>query len=77
VNPYAFPIVIDTVRVRAHGTALCTARQLMRPRKPRHVRVPPHASVASKIKVGMRKSAPDACQGVQFALRVQVTAVQL
>lgn len=76
VNPYSFPIIIDTVRVGADGTALCTARQLMRPRRPRHVRVSPRSSVASTIKVGMRKSAPDACQGVRFALRVQVTAVK-
>jgi hypothetical protein len=27
--------------------------------------------------VGMRRSAPDACQGVRFAVRVQVTAVKL
>lgn len=40
------------------------------------MRVSPRSSVASTIKVGMRKSAPDACQGVRFALRVQVTAVK-
>lgn len=75
-NPYSFPIVIDSVKVRARGAAGCRARQLMRPKAP-HPRLPSHSLVASKIKVGMRKSAPDACQGVRFALRVQVTAVRL
>jgi hypothetical protein len=78
LNPYSFPIAIHKVRVRARGTALCTARHLMRPKTPRRpVRVPSRSSVASKIKVGMRRSAPDACQGVRFAVRVRVTAVKL
>jgi hypothetical protein len=75
-NPYSFPIAIDSVKVRARGTLGCPARQLMRPKTP-HPRLPAHSIVASKIKVGMRKSAPDACQGVRFALHVQVTAVKL
>ena len=76
VNPYSFPIVLDTVTVRAHGTTQCTARQLMRPRTPR-LRLPSRSSVASTIKVGMKRSAPDACQGVRFSVHVRVTAVKL
>ena len=76
VNPYSFPILINSVTVRVHGTARCTARQLMRPKTPR-LRLPSRSSVASTIKVGMRRSAPDACQGVRFAVRVRVTAVKL
>jgi hypothetical protein len=45
VNSYSFPFVIDTVRARTDGTSLCTARQLMRPRRSRHVRVPAGSSV--------------------------------
>lgn len=76
VNPYSFPIVINSVTIRAHGTARCTARQLMRPKTPR-LRLPSRSSVTSTIKVGMRRSAPDACQGVRFAVRVRATAVKL
>lgn len=76
VNPYAFPIALDTVRVIASGTPSCTSRQLMPATTP-HVRVPAGSSLASTIEVGMRRSAPDACQGVRFAVRVQVTAVKL
>ena len=75
-NPHSFPIVIDSVKVRARGTVGCPARHLMRPRAP-HPRLPSHSLVASKIKVGMRRSAPDACQGVRFSVRVRVTAVKL
>lgn len=76
VNPYSFPIAIDRVSVQASGTARCTARQLM-PTATHRVRLPSRSSVASTIDVGMRRSAPDACQGVRFAVRVQVTAVKL
>ncbi len=76
VNPYSFPIVINSVTVRAHGTAQCTRRQLMRPKTPR-LRLPSRSSVASTIRLGMRRSAPDACQGVRFAVHVRVTAVKL
>ena len=75
-NPYSFPIRIYKVKVRARGTAQCPARHLMRPKTPR-LRLPSHSSVASKIRVGMRRSAPDACQGVRFAVRVRVMAVKL
>ena len=76
VNPYTFPIAIDTVQVHATGTARCTARHLM-PATAAHVPVPARSALGSTLEVGMRKSAPDACQGVRFALRVQVTAVRL
>jgi hypothetical protein len=76
VNPYSFPIAIDTVDVTATGTSRCTARHLTSTSTP-GLRLPAAASVASAIEVGMRKSAPDACQGVRFAVRVHVTAVQL
>jgi hypothetical protein len=76
VNPYSFPIAIDRVSVQASGTERCTARQLM-PTATHRVRLPSRSSVASTIDVGMRRSAPDACQGVRFAVRVQVTAVKL
>lgn len=76
VNPYSFPISIETVRVNATGTARCTAAQLMPTPTPR-LRIPSRSSIASTIEVGMRRTAPDACQGVRFAVRVRVTAVQL
>jgi hypothetical protein len=76
VNPYSFPIAIETVQVDAAGTTRCTGRHLL-PAATAPVRVPARSARASTIEVGMRKSAPDACQGVRFALRVQATAVQL
>ncbi len=76
VNPYSFPIAIDTVYVNATGTTRCPARHLMPTPSP-GLRVPSGSSVASTIEVGMRRTAPDACQGVRFAVRVQVSAVQL
>jgi hypothetical protein len=76
VNPYSFPIAIDTVRVDAAGTTRCTGRHLL-PAATAPVHVPARSARVSTLEVGMRKSAPDACQGVRFALRVQVTAVQL
>ena len=78
VNPYSFPIAIDEVHVTATGTARCPARYLMPTQQPAPgLRVPSGSSVASTVGVGMRKSAPDACQGMRFAVRVNVTAVQL
>lgn len=76
VNPYSFPIAIATVRVHATGTTRCPARHLL-PATTAHVHVPARSELGSTIEVGMRKSAPDACQGVRFALRVQVSAVRL
>lgn len=76
LNPHSFPIAVVKVGVRAEGTQGCTARQLMRPRAPRP-RIPSRSSITSVIKMGMRESAPDACQGVRFAVRVRVTAVRL
>jgi hypothetical protein len=76
VNPYSFPIAIDSVSVNATGTAKCTARHLM-PTRSQRLSLPSGSSVASTIQVGMRVSAPDACQGVRFAVRVRVTAVKL
>jgi len=75
-NPYSFPIRIHKVRVRARGTAQCTGRQLMRPKAPRP-RISAHSAVRSNIKVGMRRRAPDSCQGVRFAIHVRATAVKL
>jgi hypothetical protein len=76
VNPYSFPIAIDTVNVTATGTDHCSAQHLTATSAPR-LRLASGASVDSTLDVGMRRSAPDACQGVRFAVRVQVTAVQL
>jgi hypothetical protein len=76
VNPYSFPIAIDTVNVTATGTDRCSARYLRAAPAPR-LRLTSGASVDSALDVGMRRSAPDACQGVRFAVSVQVTAVQL
>jgi hypothetical protein len=78
VNPYSFPIAVDTVRVTATGTDRCPARHLMPTPQPNprlHIR--PGSSVGTTVEVGMRRSAPDACQGVRFAVSVDVTAVQL
>jgi hypothetical protein len=77
VNPYSFPIAIDTVNVTATGTDRCSARYLSTPQPTSRLRLPSGSSVDSTLEVGMRRSAPDACQGVRFAVRVQVTAVQL
>lgn len=76
VNPYSFPIAIHTVRVTATGTARCTDAQLT-PTHAAHVRIPSRSSIPSTVQVGMRRTAPDACQGVRFAVRLQVTAVRL
>ncbi len=76
VNPYSFPIAINTVNVAATGTDRCSARYLRAAAAPR-LRLTSGASVDSTLDVGMRRSAPDACQGVRFAVSVQVTAVQL
>jgi hypothetical protein len=76
VNPYSFPIAIDTLNVTATGTDRCSARYLRAAAAPR-LRLASGASVDSTLDVGMRRSAPDACQGVRFAVSVQVTAVQL
>jgi hypothetical protein len=78
VNPYSFPIAIDAVNVTSTGTAGCSARYLRDPEQPAsRPRIPAGASLASTVEVGMRRSAPDACQGVRFAVRVGVTAVKL
>lgn len=78
VNPYSFPIAIDTVNVTATGTTRCSARHLMpAPQPAPRLQIASGSSVASTIEVGMRRTAPDACQGVRFAVRVNVTAVQL
>ena len=78
VNPYSFPIAIDTVNVTAAGTARCSARHLMpTPQPAPRLRLPSGSSVDSTLEVGMRPTAPDACQGVRFAVSVHVTAVQL
>ena len=77
VNPYSFPIAIDAVNVTATGTDRCSARYLSTPQPASRLRLPSGSSVDSTLEVGMRRSAPDACQGVRFAVRVQVTAVQL
>jgi hypothetical protein len=77
VNPYSFPIAIDAVNVTATGTDRCSARHLSTPQPASRLRLPSGSSVDSTLEVGMRRSAPDACQGVRFAVRVQVTAVQL
>lgn len=76
VNPYSFPIAIDTVNVTATGTDRCSARYL-RPTPAPRLRLASGSSVDSALEVGMRRTAPDACQGVRFAVSVQVTAVQL
>ena len=39
------------------------------------LRLPSGSSVNSTLEVGMRRTAPDACQGVRFVVRVHVTAV--
>jgi hypothetical protein len=78
VNPYSFPIAIDTVHVSSTGTAACSARYLAHTTEPAaRLRIPAGSSLASTVEVGMRRSAPDACQGVRFAVRVGVTAVKL
>jgi hypothetical protein len=78
VNPYSFPIAIDAVNVTSTGTAGCSARYLRHGERPvSRLRLPSGASLASTVEVGMRRSAPDACQGVRFAVRVGVTAVKL
>ncbi len=76
VNPYSFPIAIDTVNVTATGTDRCSARYLSAAPAARQ-RLTPGASLHSTLGVGMRRTAPDACQGVRFAVRVRVTAVKL
>lgn len=76
VNPYSFPIAIDTVNVTATGTDRCSARYL-RPAPAPQLRLASGSSVDSALEVGMRRTAPDACQGVRFAVSVRVTAVQL
>ena len=76
MNPYSFPIAIDTVHLTATGTRRCTAAQLRPTRAPR-LRIPSRSWMASSIEVGLRRTAPDACQGVRFAVRVRVTAVKL
>lgn len=76
VNPYSFPIAIKTVQVDAAGTTRCTGRHLL-PATTAPVQVPARSTLGSTIAVGMRRSAPDACQGVRFELRVHVTAVRL
>jgi len=78
MNPYSFPIAIDEVHVTTTGAARCSARHLVpTPQPTPGLRIPPGSSVASTLEVGMRRTAPDACQGVRFAVRVNVTAVQL
>ena len=76
VNPYSFPIAIDRVDVIATGTDRCSARYLMPVPVPR-LSLASGSSVISTLEVGMRRTAPDACQGVRFAVSVRVTAVQL
>lgn len=77
LNPYSFPIAIDTVNVTATGRDRCSARYLSTPQPAPRLQLPSGSSIDSTLEVGMRRSAPDACQGVRFAVRVQVTAVQL
>ena len=76
VNPYSFPIAIDTINVTATGTDGCSARYLRATAAP-SLRLTSGTSVDSTLDVGMRRSAPDACQGVGFAVSVHVTAVPL
>jgi hypothetical protein len=77
VNPQTFPIAIDTVNVTATGTTACPSRHLMPNQQPAlHMLIPAGSSIASTVAVGMDKTAPDACQGVRFTVRVSVTAVK-
>ena len=76
VNPYSFPIALDLISVIATGTDRCSARYLTSAPAPR-LRLASGSSVDSALEVGMRRTAPDACQGVRFAVSVRVTAVQL
>ena len=78
VNPYSFPIALDTVNVTATGSTRCSARYLMpTPQRAHRLRLPSGSSVNSTLEVGMRRTAPDACQGVRFAVSVHVTAVKV
>lgn len=77
VNPHGFPISIETTTVNATGTAGCPGRML-RLDHPRGLsrRLAPGSSTPTALAVRMGKEAPDACQGVRFAVRVHVTVVR-
>jgi hypothetical protein len=76
-NPYAFPIRIRRLRASV-GAARpgCTAANLQVRRARANVVVRPRRTVRVRLRVRMRPSAPEACQGARFPLRFRATAVR-
>jgi hypothetical protein len=82
-NPFARDARVRWVRTRVfNASPACPARSIA-PRRSRglqqlasgrwrHVRIPPVATRRARVRLMMRASAPDGCQGARFPLRFEV-----
>jgi hypothetical protein len=77
-NGFAISVVRATVTARAGRAGRCAARYLrtgsyrLRPA----VRIRAHNAVMSSVPIGMRRTAPDACKGARWTIRVGARAVR-
>ncbi len=68
-NPYAFAIVVERVRAKVSSPVAACPRSAVKIKAWRGSRrVKAHAIVRVALPFTMRRTAPDACQGVRFAL---------
>ena len=75
-NPNPFPIKVTRVRVTVGNAPGCSGRNIVIKRfKGRH-RVGGHRSIKLKLRVRMRASAPNTCQGDRFPLVYHGRAVK-
>lgn len=77
-NQYPFDVWVTDVATSVRSTPECGARHLVTGTYAldTRVHVPAGSRAAGTVPFGMRHSAPDACQGAAFDLRVSATAVR-
>ena len=77
-NPNAFTLDVTRVVVSTPGSGACGAQHFVTGTYPltTPVHVSPHRSVKSTVPFGMKKCAPDACQGVHVSVDVTATAAK-
>ncbi len=75
-NPNAFDIVVNHVLVNTTGAAGCYPSQFRTGAPAARLNILPHQAVTSFVKLGMRRTAPDACKGVEVGVHVVALAVK-
>ena len=77
-NPNWFPLDVTRVVVNTPGSGACGAQYFVTGTYPltTPVHVSPHRRVKTTVPFGMKKSAPDSCQGVHVSVDVTATAVK-